>query len=791
MQTNSVVPTDPELPFKLYVSFEKVFAVWEDMLENGNVGEQENARLVLDHLSKYPILRKPLTDFSLLDKYEAEIALLFSPLFPKALQLNEIKSCTLPFRSVFFNRTKRFENILLAAGEDYEFSIRHFDTNHKYLAACSYILNVHYGTDILMNSSTILDIPVKKANTYRTYRGFFNADFNELKSTPNSPALSEEDIAELLNNADDLALWKKKIPPNSFEMHGFGLLTIFDITADDALSTVKDSLIKKDALTSPEILSELQQELRRYFAVEDLQIGFATLAEKQLHTVGGIGSHSILVSDEESIHPKEAFCDVTYQKIFKHGRTVSIPRISDLADGEGAFVQQLRRSGLESYMVCPLIYDQQMIGYIELGSKKKYVLNSVAELKLIELVPLFATALKRSIDEYNVKLDALIKEKCTSIHSSVEWRFYQAARNLLKTGAPQEAEMEEIVFEKVYPLFGQMDIRRSSLFRDQGISEDLETQLSLAKNVLVLAGQQEDIFIYDHLIFTIDEFQNKIKHRLDAGDESRVLEFLNEEIEPVFAQLADRDASLKEMVAAYLERIDPKIKRVYEGRKKYEDTVTVINEEISSLMEKAQNEAQAMFPHYFEKYKTDGVEYNMYLGQSLLDDGAYHEMYLKNLRLWQLITTCDIECTLHAMSSGFLVPLQIASLILVQDTPIDIRFRQDEKKFDVDGAYNVRYEIIKKRIDKSKVRDRDERLTQPGKLAIVYSNNNEAKEYQKYLEYLMARSYLTGEVEHLELEELEGASGLKALRVAINLERSNSDISVSDQQVRSLLESID
>jgi hypothetical protein len=115
------------------------------------------------------------------------------------------------------------------------------------------------------------------------------------------------------------------------------------------------------------------------------------------------------------------------------------------------------------------------------------------------------------------------------------------------------------------------------------------------------------------------------------------------------------------------------------------------------------------------------------------------------------------------------VPLETADLILVQHAPLAIRFRFDEKRFDVDGAYNVRYEVIKKRIDKAHVRGTLERVTQPGRLAVVYSQAGEAAEYREYLGYLQARGYLTGEIEELELEELQGVQGLRALRATIHL----------------------
>src|SRR5687768_2176784 len=89
------------------------------------------------------------------------------------------------------------------------------------------------------------------------------------------------------------------------------------------------------------------------------------------------------------------------------------------------------------------------------------------------------------------------------------------------------------------------------------------------------------------------------------------------------------------------------------------------------------------------------------------------------------------------------IPLDTAHLVLVQDIPLSVRFRLDEKRFDVDGAYNVRYEIVKKRIDKALIKATDERLTQPGKIAIVYAQPKEAIEYQGYIEYLQSTGYLT------------------------------------------------
>ena len=132
------------------------------------------------------------------------------------------------------------------------------------------------------------------------------------------------------------------------------------------------------------------------------------------------------------------------------------------------------------------------------------------------------------------------------------------------------------------------------------------------------------------------------------------------------------------------------------------------------------------------------------------------------------MVACGVAIRAERLKDQLATPLEVTNLILVQHAPLSIRFRFDEKRFDVDGAYNVRYEIIKKRIDKAVIRGTAERLTQPGQIALVYSHPSEAHEWREYIDYLQTLGYLTRDVEELELEELQGAQGLRALRVRVD-----------------------
>ena len=74
---------------------------------------------------------------------------------------------------------------------------------------------------------------------------------------------------------------------------------------------------------------------------------------------------------------------------------------------------------------------------------------------------------------------------------------------------------------------------------------------------------------------------------------------------------------------------------------------------------------------------------------------------------------------------------------------------------------------IKKRIDKVHIRDSEERLTQPGRVAIVYSQHKELLEYLEYIEFLQGEGLLGDNIEHYDLEDTQGINGLKAVRVDV------------------------
>ena len=83
----------------------------------------------------------------------------------------------------------------------------------------------------------------------------------------------------------------------------------------------------------------------------------------------------------------------------------------------------------------------------------------------------------------------------------------------------------------------------------------------------------------------------------------------------------------------------------------------------------------------------------------------YQKEHLQEMKRWQLNSMIKVVHLVHELRPDMAFPLQTTQLLFVHPQTIDITFRKDERRFDVEGAYNIRYHIIKKRIDKVYILD--------------------------------------------------------------------------------------
>ncbi len=760
-----------DFPLDIKISFHKIIEEYRLLLdeEQSSISKEYMSK-VLEYVSSFPKLEDGIDDPNDLSKFKDVIKILLDEIFPKILSKNEIKAATVPFHNIIFNTSSRFKKILDNAGEGFDLKMRNLNEDMFYIYGCILILNNYYGYKIDFSRPLYYDIP-DATGILKHYRLAMNADFMDIEKGENAIDITEDDVDLLIQNIDDVGFWKEKFPPLTWIFKGFIIMNLTDVTVDDAISDLKTTLLHKETSDEEELL-KFQEIFQSIYRIPDLRVGFTVFNKDRMvfERMDNRDSFSFILNDKPENKCKESVCDKTFKKLIEEQTYFSITNVERYANntGHNLLSQNLLENNVMSCILAPIAVENELWGILELVSYRKNELNSINAIKLDDILPYIVTAVERNRSEFENKVKAVIQSECTAIHPSVLWIFDREAKQFIKDlNHDGLASFKDIAFKDVYPLYGQIDIVGSSDARNSAIQDDLMHQLEEIEHIIDMAYQIENMPIYDQVRFRITDFKEDLQDTLNASSEQRVFNLLQKEVNPLMEHLSNQSEELHELVKNYQKQLNPETGIIYNHRKNYDNTVQRINRTMARLLDKKQVEAQKIYPHYFERYKTDGVDHNIYIGSSLTNNKPFNEVYLYNLRLWQLATMCEMENKFYQLQTNTPIQLDAASLILVFNSTLSIRYRMDEKKFDVDGTYNARYEIIKKRIDKAFIKNTEERITQKGKISIVYSQSSDEREYLRYIKYLQIKQYLGDEVELLELEDVQGVIGLKAIRVNV------------------------
>ena len=757
-------------PFIPKISFHKVLETLDKIAESDIDYRSDYAKALLKHAAPYPELRDGITDFSLLEKHEQLIKNLLADLFPTTLTHNEIKAATIPFFNFIFNQTERFTKIIQNAGIDFGFQIRNFNDHELYVFCCCLILNAYYGYNFDFSKPLFYDIPDANG-VMKHYRILINADFLELIPTETAIPITPEDVDILIDNFDNLELWKEKFPPNSWESKGFGIVSLFDATTESAISNLKSNLLV------PEEVKELKQTnvegiFRSIYKIPDLRIGFTEINQEdnQFRTAPFDNVTSHILNGITEMNCSNVFCGETMDELLDTSKPFVISDVEQYKKQnpfDTEFADHLLSQDIRSCILAPIVKNNNVYGFIELVSSRPKELNTINANKLDYILPFLTDTIERYYSELQNEVDAIIQKEYTAIHHSVYWKFKEEALLHITSKGGKDLAYKEIIFKEVYPLYGQIDIKGSSTARNESIEKDLIKQISRLLSVFRFIYDEEKLPLIEQHIYELEKTEEALKKELKADTEAIIQGYIANEVHPVLKHFDTTNEKIHDRITDYFETLDNKIKMVYDSRKDFDETLSIINKQMAEILDKKQADAQKFFPHYYERFKTDGVEHNLYIGASIAPKQNYSPLYLNNLRLWQLQVMCEMENEYYKIRPNLPYELDVTSLILVFSSPISIRFRMDEKRFDVDGTYNARYEVVKKRIDKSMIKGTQERITKKGMITIVYSQKQEEAEYKRYIKYLQHKKMLSSVIETFEVEDLQGVTGLRALRVGV------------------------
>jgi hypothetical protein len=714
-------------------------------------------------------------------QYEDLLELIYSTIFPAIEdESRNLWALSVPLKPIMFYGTDPFYEMM-------------WDRHSGHLRACmideknkvrkkmnldlvySLILKKLYNYKLYYPGSLISSLKNETSGILNFYRLHIDTRFIEVFPKGVLPEWDPAILQSHLPVPQVIEFLLKHLPLDLFRFEGIAAITVTDITKEHVVETIKNVILNPtincgDDSHYEDVIRALKS-LSGNSAVDFGLFPFLKINNRPVFPDDGC-SHSLLVETARQYGEVEKTYVAMAEEYLKDPKPVFFDMTTESAAGtDTAFLKALRLSGVKTYALVPVFYNNRVVGVLEVSTKEAGILDQELLSRLDIVLSLLAQLLQQSIDDFEARIKAVVKENFTSIQPSVEWKFNEAAWHFLRDH--QEGEhppaIETIYFKNVYPLYGAVDIRNSTIERNEALRKDLQTQFGILLNTLYSLQKVSELELLDEIIFQCRKWQLAVSGSLTTADEMDLNSFMQDKVELFFSHFKETRPDTIEIIQPYFQAIDELEGIAFKYRRELEVSIKLINKTINRQLEAGKEELQKTYPSYFEKFRTDGVEYDIYIGQAIAPDKPFDLIYLRNLRLWQLSSMAAIAQLTHSLLPQMPGKLSTTQLIFVHSNSIDISFRKDERRFDVEGGYNIRYQVVKKRIDKVHIKDSNERLTQPGKIAVIYFNEKEAEEYLEYVKYLQGKGVLNDDLEEVELEELQGVSGLKAFRIGVKL----------------------
>jgi hypothetical protein len=765
-----------KITYNTRVSFHLLISVLRRSLDHGSSpGAKKLYASILDYIDKHPEVENAFEDLAALEPHREWIEMLLGVVFPPTISEHDsLYSVSPPFSYTTIYSSRLFRMLFLEPGTN-DIKIPDTETGRdiehdRLLGAYNLILRkfCNYHAPEFVSSVHPYHDPHSGLLKYMELQ--LDTRYVDVKFIGSHLPIPEDFINKKDHGLLSLEEMQHNIPIEQFAFEGIVIGRVVDVTEREVVSQMKTELLNLNAFSEGEVYHKLQDLVQSLIGLKDIRIGITPFFKVNGHYVFSElhNSNSLLFKHYKAVMERDSMNDCCRDLFIDTDKPVIFETVDEESVKQTEYLGFYFDQGYRSLILAPLKHNGDLWGILEIGSDHEKKLNYKHIGKLDVAIPLFTRAIEKSAEAMDNQIDKVIKEQFTAVQPSVEWKFTEAAYNfIVQKQQGKDPKPEKIAFESVYPLYGAIDIRNSSVERSQSIQLDFIEQLQMAATIVKKAQSGMTFPLLQEVEFKIDKHISASSDVLLSDEETSIQDFLQNQVAPIFKHLKGTNPAIKKDVDDYFAALNKDTGMIYHHRKEFEESITKINEQVSRFIDKEQIGVQMLFPHYFERYVTDGVEFNIYIGQSLSPRKKFDELYLRNMKMWQLTTLAKASRLTNELSKKISHPLKTTQLILAHNIPIAIRFRADERKFDVDGAANVRYEIMKKRIDKVHIKETDERLTQPGKIAIVYSQPKEAEEYAEHIEFLQNQKLIKPGIEHHDLEDLQGVVGLRALRVDV------------------------
>ncbi len=473
------------------VSFQPLLNVLRRTLQHSSSeGVKKLYSGIVEYADQHPELQNAIADLAALEPHREWIEMLLSIIFPPTANEHEmLYSVGLPFSYKTIYTSRLFRMLFLEPGTNdikipdnetgkdierdratgaYNLILRKYCNYH----APDFVASVHPYHDPHSGLIKYMELQLDTRYIDVRYIGGHLPIPEDFINKKDHGLLSLEEL-------------QRNIPIDQFAFEGIVIGRVIDVTEREVISQMKSELLNLNAFSEGVVYHKLQDLVQSLIGLKDIRIGITPFFKVNGHYVFSElhNSNSLLFKHYKAVMERDSVNDCCRELFMETDKPIIYEKVDEDIVKEIDYLGFYFDQGYRSLILAPLKHNGDLWGILEIGSDHEGKLNYKHIARLDIAIPLFTRAIEKSAESLDTQIDKVIKEQFTAVQPSVEWKFTESAYNfIIQKQQGKDPKAERIAFESVYPLYGAIDIRNSSVERSQSIQLDFIEQLQMACN---------------------------------------------------------------------------------------------------------------------------------------------------------------------------------------------------------------------------------------------------------------------------------------------------------------------
>lgn len=586
------------------LSFRKFIELVGERAEREKVGRKDLSHFILDHVEKNPHwLNTP--DINNLQAYDGILELIYTLLVsPFADEEQTYWGLGLPFVPSIFFGTKGLYQFIESKQNGQLSAISRIESDdelrlRKLKALYAFVLHRLYDFPTFAKFDFIHPVDEGK-DGIRYMKVELDLTFVDVYAKQPLPRINVDLIR--YQHIDNLSMdyLLEKLPLSLFSFEGFSVLSARDYTFDYVMSANRNAIVVHQGTDRLQTISHVLDLFKSLIADKQVEFGLLPLPELN-------GKLAVPYSEQNPLSlltrygldakiKERAFLEVI--ETFRRNPKLRVIKRDD-ANGD-LLHTLLGHSPFKALTLVPVFHNKDMVGILEAYTYHDKGLGEQCLGRVTLALPLLSQLVKKTLEEFDFTIRQVVNEGFTTIQPAVEWKFKEAAwKHLKRYGLDYtKRELTRVSFEQLYPLYGAIDIRNSTVERNRALKADLLLQMKALHELVSTLCEETKDESWKRINRECEGWLTRLEGPFSSTLEHNMMRFLAHDIHPQLERLRQVYPEQAERIALYDSSLDASGRGLQYHRQQLEDSIQMINRALAAHLAGLKQQLNERYPNY-------------------------------------------------------------------------------------------------------------------------------------------------------------------------------------------------